>query len=241
MAIDETAVVEAPVPAPAAAPKPSLDQLLDQYTQLRANKDKMTADEYDTAGRTLRRKIRAAGGSVNSLKPEAEAKPAKEPKAPKAPKAKKSRSANVEAGLDGDPRAQPAGLAHVNWLQKIFSGEETLPEDPQVTPLKFRSMEDLEASGDFGYGIDVLSDVLPRQTIAKFVDRFGYEPTWFAINRPESYEIPTALTLLILGPAPAGEITESDAETAAVEETDTEEAAADEEDAWGEDAEEDEA
>jgi len=227
--------------AVAEAPKPSLQDLLDQYVTLKAGRDAKTVspEDFDNQSRTLRRKIRAAGGSVNSLKPDA---PPAEAKAPKEPKAKKSKKAgaNVEAGLAGDPKAQPAGLAHVNWLIKVFSGEERLPEDPQVTPMTERSVQDLEASGDYGFGIDVLSDILPRASVGRFIERFGYEPTWFCMHKPDSYEIPTALTLMILGPAPTGDTGAASSEEAvAPDEPGTEDAAQDhvegeeDEDEWG--------
>lgn len=205
MTTDETTVIETEPAAAAPKPeKPTLEALLAQYVDLRKARDDKTisAEDFDLGGRILRRKIRAAGGSVNTLRPESVPADPNAPKVEKKVRTKKVKGANVEAGLGGDPKAQPAGLAHVNWLTRILLGEEKLAEDPQIQVLRERSVSELEASGDYGMGIDVLTDVTARAVVERFIERFGYQPTWFCMHKPDSYEIPTSLTLLILGPAP---------------------------------------
>jgi hypothetical protein len=221
MTTDETTTAVAEAPAAEAAPaktKATLEELLAQYVALREGKaaGTITAEQFDSQGRTLRRQIRAAGGSVNSLKPESTpadgtAKPAKEPKAKKAKKSK------VEANLDSMTSAQPAGLAHVDWMQRIFTGAEQLGDEPQVPTMIERSQHDLEQSGDYGYGLDVLSDVTPRVAVEKFVARFGYNPTWFVLNKPADFSLPSAVTLLILGPVPSGDALADDVAEAPAE------------------------
>lgn len=204
-----------------------VSDLLIKYTELRNahSAGTITAEEFDRQSRTLRRQIRNAGGSVRELKgedtPAAEAKPAREPKAKKGRSRKSSR---VEAGLDGDPRAQPAGKAHVEWLERVLSGQQDLPQGPHFE-LEQKSQEAIESEGLFGYGLDVLSDLLPERAIAKFYARFGTNPTWFCLMKPADYSQPTALTLLILGPTPGGEpdaATEAPVDPAVQEEIDRE-------------------
>lgn len=204
---DENTTPVAEIKAKPVKEKATLEQLLAQYVELQSEKGKVPADEFDNRGRALRRQIRAAGGSVNSLKPAVEPKAEGEPK-PKREKKAKVKGARLETDLGGDPRAQPAGRAHVEWLEGVLNGTREIKDGAeQIQPLEQRTMAQLETSGEYGYGVDVLSDVLPRQLIAKFTESFGYAPTWFAIHKPDNFDIPTALTLLILGPAPAAEET----------------------------------
>lgn len=231
---ETTAVAEAPA-AEAKPAKPTLEQLLQAYVELKDGRTAgtVTAEDFDAKGRALRRQIRAAGGSVNSLKPEstpadAAPKPAKEKKV-------RGKKGKVEANLDTMTTAQPAGLAHVEWMERIFTGAEQLGDEPQVPVLRQRSQSDLESSGDYGYGLDVLSDVTPRVAVEKFVARFGYNPEWFVLNKPADFSLPTAVTMLILGPVPSGDAVADDATEAPADLPESEAAAVEgNEDDWGE-------
>lgn len=184
----------------------SLQELYDTYTSLHATRGTMTPDDFDTAARRLRKKIRDAGGSVTTLNLSSTPVP-RDPNAPvdeKAPRAPREPKASREKKNSPLHQTTSKGSSAPTY-KAITAGESPTTEhvdkivgDMPLRNVNYHDLARMRGPEALGLGFVVYHNVTAKMILDKFAARYPtITPEWFSVSRPAQ---PQGVTLIVVGP-----------------------------------------